>query len=72
MDIDIGSDGEIISIDGEEVDLSDDEEEFNDTLREIKENYVGTKGLDQNGAKHYIQNMSDEDWEQFGSREGYF
>ena len=72
MDIVFGSDGEILSdylLEDDNSFNSDDEnyeEEFNDTLREIKENYVDTKGLDQNGDKPYIQNMSEQEWEELG------
>ena len=71
MDIVFGSDGEILSdylLEDDNSFNSDDEnyeEEFNDTLREIKENYVDAK-LIQNGDRPYIQNMADEDWEELG------
>ena len=70
MDIAIGSDGEIISLDGEEW-LSDEnsinyKEEFNATLRAIKENDRWTQSLEQHGDAHYIQEMTDGEWEKLG------
>ena len=66
----VGDDGNVILLGGE--DSSDDEdsfnyeEDFNATLRAIKENNVGTQRFNQYGDEHYIQNMSDEDWEELG------